>query len=134
MRNKTLRAQLALLPFALIILLIVWLLTSCSGSKYLTDSNFYKLSKGMTESEFLEWIKPNRIAVNGAPSSVKMFSFRGDEWKVYCFDLYSVNGSYASFNHREYAAFRNGRLEEYGEGSLPLTLRQNPSTYTIISR
>jgi hypothetical protein len=113
------------------LLLIGLILSACGTTKYITNSNFYKLQKGMTEQAFLEWIKPNQIAVNGRPVSSKMFNYGGSEWKVYVFQLYNVNGSYAGYSHNEFVAFKDGRLIEYGEGNLPLTLRQNPNSYQI---
>jgi hypothetical protein len=31
------------------------------------------------------------------------------------------------FDHQEYVAIKNGLVEEWGTGTLPITLRQNPS-------
>jgi len=115
-------------------LIVALLFFGCEGQKYVVNSNFYQLQAGMTEQEFLQWIQPNYVAQNGRPSSAKLFSFKGDKWKVYVFDLYRLDGTYAYRDHQEYVAFKNGRLEEYGTGELPLTLRQNPNQYTIITK
>jgi hypothetical protein len=113
------------------LIIIGLILSACETTKYVTNSNFYTLQKGMTEQAFLEWIKPNYIAVNGKPATVKMFNYKGEEWKVYVFIMYNVNGSYASVSHSEHVAFVEGRLREYGTGNLPLTIQQNPNSYNL---
>lgn len=109
----------------------ILIMTACEGTKYLVSSNFYQLERGMTEKAFLEWIKPNYVAANGHPSSTKLFTYGSDTWKVYTFDIYKISGTMGYFDHREYVAFKNGRLEEYGTGDLPITIRQNPNSYNL---
>jgi len=114
----------------LTILIAALTFTACEGPKYVGATNFYTLGKGMTEQRFIDWKKQDNGIIGGAPTSVKMFDYAGDTWKVYVFDVYKMSGTYAYVDHQEYVAFKNGLLEEYGTGELPLTLRQNPNSYS----
>jgi hypothetical protein len=130
-RYAYIKEHLKFAPITFIIMLVIWLLSSCTGPKYLISSNFYKLDKGMTEKAYLEWSKPNDIAINGRPANVKLFSYNGSSYKVYVYEIYQINGTYAGFDHFELVSFKDGLLDEYGVGQIPLTLRQNPNDYNI---
>lgn len=122
----------------LLILSIAIFITSCA-TYYLVNTNFYTLQRGMTKQSFISWMEstqkaPNgRTVTGGTPANTKSFKYGSDVWEVWVFNVYSINhnaygmAAGASYDHQEYVAFKNGLLEEWGTGSLPITIRQNPN-------
>jgi hypothetical protein len=53
-------------------------------------------------------------------------------WDVWVYNVYRIdpNGN-GVVDHQEFVAFKNDRLEEWGIGTLPLTLRDNPNRVDV---
>ena len=108
-----------------LILSVALIMASCTGPKYVTQTHFYTLEKGITEKQFVSHLG------GYVPTSTKMFSHGGYDWKVYVFAVHNVGYISATIDHYEYVAFKNGLMEEYGTGTLPIALRQNPNSYDV---
>ena len=85
----------------------------------------------MTKQQFVEWagLNNNQEYVGKQPVSSKSFRYGNDVWEVWVFEVYQFYGERAIANHREHVALKNGRLEEWGTGELPITIRQNPNQF-----
>lgn len=116
----------------------MFLFSSCA-TYYRVQTNFYNLNRGMSKQAFVQWVQPTytndkgKPAVGGRPVTTKTFKYGSDVWEIWVFDVYSINhnaygmAAGASFDHQEYVAFKNGLVEEWGTGTLPITIRQNPT-------
>ena len=128
----------------LLLMLVLALLISSCMPYYRISTNFYELNRGMTKQQFISWNQPmtvdknGRPTVGGNPSYTKTFKYGPDVWEVWVFDVYTplrnaYGGIYSfAYDHKEYAAFKNNLLEEWGTGELPITIRQNPNKFEII--
>jgi len=112
------------------------LLVACTH--YMTATNFHSsLKKGMSREAFMAaWQEKSAAIVGGSPSSSRAFTLDGDAWEVLIYSVYepaSVSAGYPRVGHREFVAFKNGRLEEWGVGTLPLSLKTNPTVVNFES-
>ena len=116
---------------------IAVLLTLTSCATVPPADRFAGLRVGMTEEEFLhqkerrafipdifpEWMNRSGLPERGAsfpPSSYRTTNIDGDHWSVWVYDVYRPIGILCCGpDHREYAVFRNGRLETWGAGMPP---------------
>lgn len=126
-----------------IFLIFIPILISSCMPYYRISTNFYQLNRGMTKEQFIRWNQPmtmdkhGKPVIGGNPAYTKTFKYGQDIWEVWVFDVYApirnVTGGIASFvfDHKEYAAFKNNLLEEWGTGELPITIRQNPNKFEI---
>ena len=121
-----------------VIILTALLMTACATSTYYrTSTGFYYLHRGMTKSQFIAWSKPGwtdkhgKPVVGGKPDNTKMFKHGNDIWEVWVFKVYSPGelSGHMFFDHYEHIAFKNDKVEEWGTGQLPLTIRQNPNQF-----
>jgi hypothetical protein len=121
----------------LIIFGLALLMQACSPTMYIVNTNFYALNRGMTKQQFITWKGMNgqgdkKPAVGTFPTSSKTFKHGSDVWEVWVFNVYDCK-SYPSLgcvvDHVEHVAFKNGILEEWGTGELPITIRQNPNQF-----
>jgi hypothetical protein len=129
--------------------LLVSLLTvmSCSSGPYMglhdrcARSDCYNFQRGLTQQEFLGQRNPD----DGHRSSTYR---KGDDvWDVWVYVVSETIGSSAvstppavdppatlSYaDHEEYVAFKNGRLEEWGRGTLPRVLKNDPHRVAVQS-
>ena len=121
-----------------LIILTAILMSSCASTYYRTSTSFYSLSRGMTKQQFIQWSQPGWTDKNGKPvkggrpEHTKMFKHGNDVWEVWVFKVYDCT-SYPSlgcvFDHYEHVAFKNDKVEEWGTGDLPITIRQNPNQF-----
>ncbi len=98
---------------------------------YMTATNFYGLQRGITKQQFLDsWQRTTDAMhlVNGRPASSQTFRIGADVWEVW---IYNVCRADTTVDHQEYLAFKNNLLEEWGLGTLPLTLRDNPNRVDV---
>jgi len=116
---------------------LVLIIQACSPTQYIVRTNFYGLNRGMTKQAFMTWKGMNKQtsekpAVGTYPISSKTFKHGNDLWEVWVFQVYDCT-SYPSLgcvkDHVEHVAFKNGYLEEWGTGTLPITIRQNPNQF-----
>jgi len=123
----------------LLLMLSITILMSSCATYYLVDTNFYTLQRGMTKQSFINWIESTQRPPNGRtvvglkPANTKSFKYGSDVWEIWVYNVYSINhnaygmAAGASYDHQEYVAFKNGLVEEWGTGTLPITIRQNPT-------
>ncbi len=120
------------------LVIITMILASCS-TQYMLATNFHEtLRKGMTKNQFNKaWSQPTRQVLNGnLQVSSRNFELNGDQWEILIYNVYeygSVKSNYPRVDHKEYAAFRNGLLEEWGVGTIPMTLQGNPEVIHVES-
>jgi len=104
---------------------------------YVVRTSFYLLNRGMTKQEFIKLkgmdVQSDKKPAEGTfPTSSKTFKHAGDLWEVWVFNVYDCD-TYPSLGcvvgHIEHVAFKNGILEEWGTGDLPLTIKQNPNQF-----
>lgn len=117
---------------------IFLLMQSCASTSYRTSTDFYLLRRGMTKQQFVDWQvnyfnpKDGRTIKGGKPSYSKTFKYGNDVWEVWIFEVYDCT-SYPSLgcvvDHKEHIAFKNGIVEEWGTGELPITIKQNPNKF-----
>jgi hypothetical protein len=121
----------------IIIIIIAFFMQSCSSTYYVTNSSFYNLNRGMSKQEFRTWKGMNNTgkkkpSVGTYPFSSKTFKHGENIWEVWVFQIYDCK-SYPSLgcvkDHVEHVAFKNRKLEEWGTGTLPITIRQNPNQF-----
>ena len=118
----------------LIMAIFISLIMSSCGPSYRVATSFYLLQRGMTKQEFVNWagLYEGKDYIGKRPVSSKSFKHRNDVWEVWVFKLHDCD-SYPSlgcfFDHYEHVAFKNGRVEEWGTGELPITIRQNPNQF-----
>jgi len=106
------------------------------GTSYRTSTSFHMLQQGMTKQQFETWMGLNDGDDYVGKRPAKSHSYRNgdDVWEVWAFEVYKFRqeqrwmpgnqymaGYYYYVNvpyidHYEYVAFRNGRLEEWGQG------------------
>lgn len=107
------------------------LISACTH--YMVATNFHdQLHKGMTKQDFMDtWQSKNKNIVGGAaPTSSRNFTTGKDNWEILIYTVYeyaSVKAGYPSVDHKEYVAFKNGLLEEWGVGTLPVSLKNDPA-------
>lgn len=112
-------------------LIAALLLSACTH--YMIATNFHdKLHKGMTKQQFVEaWQSKNKSIVGGAsPTAARNFTSNGDNWEVLIYSVYeysSVKSGNPKVDHKEYVAFKNGHLEEWGIGTIPLSIKTDPA-------
>jgi len=130
---------------ALTAVLVGLSVTGCSSWSLmeLSQCNCFTFRQGVTPEQFAgpdsrthSWLGPSR---KPQPQSSQIVQLGDDVWEVwvYQFDTYVTGGGWESqspqshggaMNHRgsyqEYVAFRNGRLESWGRGSLPGALNR----------
>ena len=121
----------------LIIVLFAVLIIGCAPTYYVTSTGFYRLNRGMTKQEFMSFQGMDKqvnqqTPVGKFPVSSETFKQGNDVWEVWIFDVYFLSpfntGNYI-LGHKEHVAFKNGLLEEWGNGNLPLTIKQNPNQF-----
>lgn len=107
------------------ILVIFAMLFLASCTSYRTATSFHLLNRGMSKQQFVEWagLNNSKKYVGKQPVSSKSFRHGNDVWEVWVFEVYKFYGDRAIVDHREHVAFKNGRLEEWGTGELPITIR-----------
>lgn len=131
---------------ALTAVLIGLSVTGCSSWSLmeLSQCNCFTFRQGVTPEQFAgpdsrthSWLGPSR---KPQPQSSQIVQLGDDVWEVWVYQFdpsaYVNGGDWASqspqsqggvslssgWGHQEYVAFRNGRLESWGRGSLPETL------------
>jgi len=77
------------------------------------------------------WQSKNKDIIGGAaPTSSRSFTTGNDNWEILIYSVYeyaSVKAGNPRVDHKEYVAFKNGLLEEWGMGTLPLSLKADPT-------
>jgi len=116
-------------------LLLLLCLAGCAH--YLITTNFHTLSRGMTKQQFLNGWQANtnsQVIIGGSPASSRTFSLGDDLWEVWIYNVYNYNSVRADapyVDHQEHVAFKNGLLEEWGLGTLPITISENPNRIEV---
>lgn len=119
------------------VLIVTLILGACTH--YLIATNFHDhLHKGMTKQQFMEaWQNKNKNIVGGsAPTSSRNFTSDKDNWEILIYSVYeysSVKAGNPQIDHKEYVAFKNGLLEEWGPGTIPLSLKTDPAVIHLES-
>lgn len=109
-------------------MLSIILSTGCA--QYMIRTNFYTLYKGMSKEAFINgWQKnSNELDIIGTnPVMSKSLDVEGDKWEIWIYEVYnevSVNAGFPRVDHYEFVAFKNEYLEEWGVGTMPLTITQ----------
>lgn len=141
-KNKVLDKFKKIMKKHLLVLGISFLISSCV-TYYRTSTDFYELQRGMTKQQFINWVQPSYTDNNGRPINggkpveTKTFKYGEDVWEVWVFDVYRPllnsfgNPAGITYDHKEYIAFKNGLVEEWGTGTLPITIRQNPNQINV---
>ncbi len=128
---------------ALTAVLVGLSVTGCSSWSLmeLSQCNCFTLRPGVTPEQFAgpdskthSWLGPSR---KPQPQSSQIFQLGDDVWEVWVYQFdpsaYVNGGDWRSqlgmnissgWGHQEYVAFRNGRLESWGRGSLPGALNR----------
>jgi hypothetical protein len=85
----------------------------------------------MTKQEFINWagLYEGKDYIGKRPVSSKSFKHGNDVWEVWVFEVYKFYEDLVFVHHYEHVAFKNGRIEEWGTGELPITIRQNPNQF-----
>jgi hypothetical protein len=114
----------------ILILIASLILSACA--QYLLATNFDKLHKGMTKQEFIDtWQNKNKkIIGGGTPTSSSKYTKGKDGWEILIYSVYkraSAEYGLAVVDHKEYVAFKNGLLEEWGVGTIPHSLKDDSS-------
>jgi hypothetical protein len=114
-------------------LMLVLALARCET--FLINTNFYQLHRGISKQEFIDSWQHGSDAKNmtgGRPAASQAFRVGPDFWEVWVYNVYRIapNGD-GVVDHQEYVAFKDDRLEEWGIGTLPLTLRDNPNRVDV---
>jgi len=113
------------------VLLVALILGACT--QYMIATNFHDhLHKGMTKQQFIEaWQSKNKSVVGGsAPTAARNFTSGKDNWEILIYSVYeysSVESGSPRVDHKEYVGFKNGFLEEWGVGTIPLSLKADPA-------
>jgi hypothetical protein len=131
---------------ALTTVLVGLSVTGCSSWSLmeLSQCNCFTIRQGVTPAQFAgpdsrthSWLGPSR---KPQPESSQIFQLGDDVWEVWVYQFhaseYANGGGWESQSsqsqgrvgvggsHQEYVAFRNGRLESWGRGSLPGALNR----------
>ena len=111
---------------------------ACNAQYMITTNLHDHLRKGMTKQQFMEaWQRKNKDLIAGsAPTASRNFTTRNDNWEILIYSVYeyaSVRAGRAIVDHKEYVAFRNGFLEEWGAGTLQLSLENDPAVIHLES-
>jgi hypothetical protein len=127
--NKTnMKRYAVLIP----VITILFMCSSCgTGTFYRSSTNFYLLQRGMTKQQFIEWsgMYDGEDYIGKRPASSKSFKYGNDVWEVWVFKVYRCGEYNCYVDHFEHVAFKNSKLEEWGTGELPITIRQNPNQF-----
>lgn len=114
---------------------VALLLVGCqTPTLFMSATNFYTLERGITKQQFLDGWQRSTDALhlpNGKPSTSQTFRSGSDVWEVWIYSLWRNDVAGQVVDHQEYVAFKNGPLEEWGLGTLPLTLRDNPNRVDV---
>jgi serine protease Do len=84
----------------------------------------------MSKEAFINgWQKnSNELDIIGTnPVMSKSLDVEGDKWEIWIYEVYnevSVNAGFPRVDHYEFVAFKNEYLEEWGVGTMPLTITQ----------
>jgi hypothetical protein len=115
----------------LMMAIFISLIMSSCGPSYRVATSFYLLQRGMTKQEFVNWagLYEGKNYIGKWPVSSKSFKHGNDVWEVWVFEVYRFYGELTIVDHHEHVAFKNGRVEEWGTGDLPITIRQNPNQF-----
>jgi hypothetical protein len=123
------------------LLVLLWATFLSSGcTQYMIGTNFHMLQRGMTKAEFMHaWGEPaqKKFGVGGNPAASRTFRVGADIWEVWVYNIYNANSIINDnpfVDHREHVAFKNGLLEEWGPGTIPITLRENPNRIDVHMR
>ena len=122
----------------IVIAILTVLLASCA-TQYMISTNFHQsLAKGMTKEQFdASWVQPTNKNLKGNMQvSSRRFTVGDDQWEILIYNVYeyaSVRANHPKVDHKEYVAFRNGFLEEWGMGTLPVVLQGKPEIIHIES-
>ena len=120
------------------VLIAILILGACT-QHYMIATNFHDhLRKGMTKQQFMEvWQNKNKnIVGGGCPTSSRNFTIGKDNWEILIYSVYeysSVMHGNPRIDHHEYVAFKNGFLVEWGPGTIPLSLKTDPSVIHLES-
>ncbi len=77
------------------------------------------LRPGMTAAEFQEvW-----QSKSPQPVSTDYIQYNGDSWDIRVYEVHRLSNGEFYVHHHEYVGFRNGKLAEWGLGTLPTPLR-----------
>jgi hypothetical protein len=133
---------------ALTAVLVGLSVTGCSSLSFmeLSQCNCFTFRQGVTPEQFAgpdsrthSWLGPSR---KPQPQSSQIVQLGDDVWEVWVYQFdpsaYVNGGDWESqssqshggvrlssgWGHQEYVAFRNGRLESWGRGSLPGALNR----------
>jgi hypothetical protein len=134
--------------FTLVFSLALFAVTSCSSGKYMelrqcpAGSSCLNFQRGVTKQEFRRYSQ----TTDGHRS--REYRLGPDVWDVWVYDLHTPSGQasydratgdpdplvgvYLDSGHQEYVAFKNGRLEEWGWGTLPGVLRRNSDRIQVL--
>jgi hypothetical protein len=123
--------------FRIIPFLAIFILAGCA-TQFLVATNFHDhLQTGMTKAEFIDaWQSKNPNIIGATPTSSRRFTHDGENWEILIYSVYeygSIRAGRPSVDHKEYVAFRNGILEEWGVGTLPLSLQGSPTVIHVES-
>lgn len=121
-------------------------LAGCAGGPFmqLRECRFkdcYDIRKGVTPQEFFQ------AKVKVPPPPNKRYQLDGDVWDIYVFgvtmsepgvipapdDPLTGGGVGAGQTHDEFVAFKNGRLDNWGWGTMPRYLKQNRARLTLLT-
>ena len=122
--NASARTQTAAFFIALMVLL-----GGCQ--QYLYKTGFVQLQTGLAKDRFLE------AYAKFPPNSSRTFVREGETWDVFVFNVYdrrSIELGYPRIDHYEYAAFRSGRLTEWGTGDGTLLREHLQFTQARVAR
>lgn len=119
----------------LVFFLTICTLTGCATQNYMIATNFHTLNRGMPKQAFvMTWQNQSSGLIGGTPSTSRSFRLGSDIWDVFIYDVYnpqSIRNGYPYVDHQEHVAFKNNRLEEWGPGTLPITLQENPNKVEV---
>jgi hypothetical protein len=101
------------------IISILLLITGCTS--YRVSTGFYNLTRGMTKQQFIEWsgLYIGKNYVGKHPVTTRNFKIGDDVWEVWIFNVYRCPAD-CWWDHNEFVAFKNGRLDEWGVGDMPI--------------
>ena len=112
-----------------IFVLLALVFSSCSSTTLanakIARTNFHQyLHVGMTTTEFQQvW-----QSKSPEPVSTDIINYKGDVWDIRVYELYRPVAGHLSYHHSEFVAFRNGKLSEWGTGTIPRALRGTGSS------
>lgn len=99
--------------------LVISLIPACSifRTKYVTNSKFYQLKRGMSKPDFEDWISRNMgNAVGSTPVKTERITNDGDRYEKLYFSIYnsiSIKDNHPTIDHHEVVIFRNDLFFAY---------------------